>query len=320
MICTVTPNPSVDRTLEVAALTRGEVLRAHAASTDPGGKGVNVSRALHANGAATVAVLPVGGADGAHLTALLDEHGVPAVRVPVTAPTRSNVTIVDNGGITTKVNVAGPELTSGEIDALLAAVSAQLDRRPRWLVASGSLPAGAPVDLYVRMVDLARRAGIAVAVDSSGAALDAAARAGSIDLLKPNEEELAELAGTELSTVGDVRAAARRLIAWGNRTVLVTLGRHGALLVEREHTWWAGGPRITPRSSVGAGDCALAGYLSAAETTGPAERLRTAVAWGTAAAALPSSTVPGPGDPRPHEVDLIAEPNLGLVVKELCAR
>ena len=88
MIVTLTPNPSVDRTIEVDALHRGAVLRARASRVDPGGKGVNVSRALAANGRKTRAVLPGGGWEGEQLAALLAPADVPVVVVPVAGSVR----------------------------------------------------------------------------------------------------------------------------------------------------------------------------------------------------------------------------------------
>ncbi|QVQ50025.1 1-phosphofructokinase family hexose kinase [Spiractinospora alimapuensis] len=307
MICTVTPNPSVDRTVEVSTLLRGEVLRAHGGGTDPGGKGVNVSRALHAQGVATVAVLPVGGHEGMVLRQLLAEHGVPATTVPVSGGTRGNITVVDEHETTTKINLDGVPLTGEESERLVTAVAERLDAGAEWLVIGGSLPSDAPPDLCARLVVAGRDRGVPVAVDTSGPALEAVAHAGGVDLLTPNLEELAELVGRELTTVGHVVDAAETVRGWGNTTVLTTLGAHGALLVNGEGTWWAGSPPVVARSTVGAGDCALAGYLAAGGAPAQ-ERLRHAVAWGAAAVALPGSAVPRPGQPRPHHVQLTADP------------
>ncbi|MUL43012.1 1-phosphofructokinase [Streptomonospora sp. PA3] len=304
MILTCTPNPSVDHTLEVPELLRGDVVRIRSASTEAGGKGVNVSRALRRNGRRTTAVLPVGGAPGAELAALLGD--LPRVQVPVAAPTRSNVTLAEADGTTTKLNSPGPRLSPAEVDGLLEAVEAELARAPAWLVASGSLPSGAPTDLYARIAKLAADRGVPVALDTSGEPLAAAARSGAFALLKPNRAELSALLGRELATVGEVAGAAREAAGWGNGAVLVTLGSHGALLACGGHTWLGQGPPVVPRSTVGAGDCALAGYLAAG---GPPEaRLRRAVAWGAAAVALPGTTVPGPEDVRPADVTVIADP------------
>ncbi|PSK95679.1 1-phosphofructokinase [Murinocardiopsis flavida] len=315
MIVTVTPNPSVDHTLEIDTLTRGDVLRARNVHAEPGGKGVNVSRALRRNGAATTAVLPVGGAEGRQLSTLLEEHDVACATVRIAAPVRSNITVAERDGTTTKLNAAGPVLTEAEVDELLTAVGAELDGGPRWLVAAGSLPTGAPGDLYVRLARIAAARGVPVALDSSGAPLEVAALAGQIDLLKPNQEELAELLGRELCTIGEVTEAAREVIGWGAEAVLVTLGAHGALLVRAHHVWWAAGQSVVPRSTVGAGDCSLAGYLFADDP--PAERLRRAVAWGSAAVALPGTTVPGPDAIDLDAVRIVAEPEPAQVVKEL---
>ncbi|GAA3763454.1 1-phosphofructokinase [Spinactinospora alkalitolerans] len=313
MILTVTPNPSVDRTLEIASLVRGDVLRVHTARAEAGGKGVNVSRALRRNGSPTTAVLPIGGAEGAELTALLGD--LPFVSVPIGDETRSNITVTESDGTTTKLNAAGPALSAAETDELLGALGTELARGPRWLAAGGSLPLGVPPDLYVRVARLAAEHGVPVALDTSGVPLEVAALTGAFALLKPNQEELAALLGRELPTVGEVVSAAREVLSWGNRVVLVTLGGHGALLVERGRTWWARGPEVAPRSTVGAGDCALAGYLSTDALSG--ERLRRAVAWGTAAVSLPGTTVPGTGDIAPEAVTVVAEPDPHWVVKEL---
>ena len=110
MFVTVTPNPSLDRTLEVESLDRGEVVRAAADRSDPGGKGVNVSRALVANGFASRAVLPLGGADGELLASLLAGLGIEVVPVPIADAIRSNVTVVEPDGTVTKLNAPGPRL------------------------------------------------------------------------------------------------------------------------------------------------------------------------------------------------------------------
>ncbi|PWV52319.1 MULTISPECIES: 1-phosphofructokinase [Nocardiopsis] len=305
MILTLTPNPSVDHTLEVDRLVRGEVLRVRDTRSQAGGKGVNVSRALFGNGVTTRALLPVGGGGGAELVTLLGD--LPRVTVPIAGETRGNVTVTESDGTTTKLNAAGPVMSPEEVEALLDALEDELTRSPAWVVASGSLPAGVPEDLYVRVASLAAAHGVPLALDTSGAPLTAAAKAGSITLLKPNQEELAALVDRELTTLGDVTEAAREVLAWGNESALVTLGGHGALLVTERDVRWARGPRVRTRSTVGAGDSALAGFL--AGDGSPEERLRQAVAWGTAAVALPGTTVPHPDDVATDGVSPATEPD-----------
>ena len=122
MILTVTPNPSLDRTYEVPSLGRGEVLRATADRVDPGGKGVNVSRAVAAAGVRTTAVLPLGGSPGTLLAELLGAQGVDVTAVSIAGQTRSNISLVEPDGTLTKINAAGPELSPEESALLLATV------------------------------------------------------------------------------------------------------------------------------------------------------------------------------------------------------
>jgi 1-phosphofructokinase len=294
MIVTVTPNPSLDRTLEVEALHRGEVVRAYADRSDPGGKGVNVSRALVANGHPSRAVLPLGGADGELLASLLEGLGIEVAAVPIADAIRSNVTVVEPDGTVTKLNAPGPQLSAGEVEALLERAVAATDGAG-WVVGSGSLAPGTPDDLYARLAAAVRPVGVRVAVDTSGPALESVLSAGP-DVLKPNEEELSEATGVIPETLGDVVVAANELRAKGVGTVLVSLGPSGAVLVTDGQAFHAESGVIVPRSTVGAGDALLAGFL-AAGGEGP-EALAEGVAWGAAACVLPGTAGPGPGDLR----------------------
>lgn len=292
MIVTLTPNPSLDRTLELDTIELGAVNRATVSRLDAGGKGVNVARALAANGRATRTVLPVGGPEGMHLVSLLEAAGLDVHAVPVAAPVRENVSLVEPDGRVTKVNAAGPELTADEVEALVKATVAAVDGAT-WVAASGSLPPGVRDDLYATLAADVHAAGARVAVDSSGAPFRAAI-AGGPDLVKPNVEELAEVTGIQLRTIGDVLDAATWLRCDGVGAVVVSLGPDGAVLVEAGGAWHATTPPLVPRSNVGAGDATLAGFL-AAGASGP-EALATAVAYGAAAVQLPGSQMPSAGD------------------------
>lgn len=295
MIVTLTPNPSVDRTIAVDRLDRGEVHRASSSRIDPGGKGVNVARALSAQGTPTLAVLPVGGPEGHLMEALLADADVPTRSVPVAGTLRMNVTVVEPDGCTTKLNEPGPVLTSAEIAALVAATT-DAATNASWVVGCGSLPPQAPTELYAALVAAVRRLGVRVAIDSSGSPLHAAVAARP-HLIKPNHEELAELVGHPLPTLADVRDAARDLVAEGIETVAVSLGRDGALLVDTDIVVHGTAEIATRLSTVGAGDCMLAGLLHAlAAGADPAHALATAVTWGSAAVTLPGSRVPTPDD------------------------
>ncbi|WP_214411719.1 1-phosphofructokinase [Sphaerisporangium fuscum] len=294
MILTLTLNPSLDRTIEIAELSRGAVIRAANAHLDPGGKGVNVSRALLANRVRSCAVVPYGGADGGHLLELLSAEGIQMITVPVAGPTRSNVALAEPDGTITKINEPGTALTPAELDAVADAVLGAAESAD-WVVVSGSLPPGVPVDMYARLCLRFAHAGINVAVDTSGPALVSAVAAAPA-LVKPNREELAEATGTSVSTVGDALDAVGKLRAMGARSVLASLGPDGALLVEDDHAWYGECPVPEPRSAVGAGDAMLAGFLAAGARG--EEALVEALAWASAAVALPGSRMPSPADIR----------------------
>lgn len=298
MIVTVTLNPSLDHTVEIERLLRGEVIRASRSRVDPGGKGVNVSRALLANGIASRAVLPCGGDGGQQLVGLLRAEGVDPIAVPITGETRSNLTLAEPDGTVTKINEPGPVLTSAEFETVtsrLVAASAGAD----WVVACGSLPPGLPEQAFPQLCRSLVTAGVPVAVDTSGPALRAAARAG-VALLKPNRDELAEVVGASLRTLAEVVAAAQQLRSWGAGAVLASLGADGAVLVDGDGVVSGDAPVPHPRSSVGAGDALLAGFLAAGARG--REALAEALAWGAAAVSLPGSRMPGPGDLRRQHV------------------
>jgi len=308
MIVTVTANPSLDRTIEVDRLRRGEVQRATGARVDPGGKGVNVSRALVANGHATRAVLTSGGHASTELIDLLAEADVPVLEVPVSQGVRSNLTIAEADGTVTKLNEAGPDLRPEEVaELLVAAIVPTLDRSTAWIAGCGSLPPGVGADFYALLVERAHAAGAKAAVDTSGPALDACLAARP-DLVKPNLEELAEAARTPIATLGDAVKAAEALREAGARAVLASLGADGAILVDDTGVHHAVAPLAGPlASTVGAGDASLAGFL-AAGGEGP-QALAVAVAWGTAAVCLPGSIMPAPDDIRLDAVEVTRSPD-----------
>lgn len=305
MIITVTPNPSVDRTVTLPGeLVRGAVHRVTSASSEPGGKGVNVARALTLAGLDTVAVLPAGEHDP--ILAGLAAQGVAFHAVPVAGSVRTNLTITEDDGTTTKINEPGAVLEPAEAEELAWAVM-QRAKGDHWVVLSGSLPPGLPDSWYSEMVAALKAHGCKVAVDTSDAPLTALADRldhAAPDLIKPNAEELAGLVGVTAESLEDavsrgdaapVVAAARRLVDRGVGAVLATLGAAGAVLVDGDGGWLATPPPITPRSTVGAGDSSLAGYVRAdvlgADAPG---RLQMAVAYGSGAAALPGSALPSP--------------------------
>ena len=301
MITTVTPNPSLDRTLHVDRFVRGRVNRASATMVEPSGKGVNVALALHGVGVDVRAVLPIGGSAGHEIASLLDDLGLEHVDVPIAGAVRSNISLVEADGHSSKVNEPGPQLSDTEVDAMCAMALAGSDVG-EWVLWAGSLPGGFTPQRFADVVADTRAAGRLVAVDSSGRALTRALSQHGDRLphmVKPNAEELAELAGRHLSTLGDVADAARVLIARGVRTVLISLGHHGALLVDADLATPLHGRAAAHRvvNTVGAGDAFLAGWLAAQHARAThTEALANALRFG-ATAVEQSGTLIGVPDP-----------------------
>lgn len=306
MIVTLTLNPSLDRTIEVDQLVRGTLTRATSARLDPGGKGVNVSRALLANKVSSVAVVPVGGPDGEQLVRLLENDGIQHRAVRVAGRTRSNVTIAEPDGVVTKLNEPGEPLSGKELDAVADAVLEETESAS-WVVTCGSLPPGVPAGIYAQMCEFFTQAGVRVAVDASGPALLAAIEASPV-LIKPNRDELAEAIGRPVNRIGDVVDAAEELHLRGAGAVLASLGADGAVLVEDDGITIGEAPVTGARSTVGAGDALLAGFLAAGARG--SEALAEGLAWGAAAVRLPASRMPRPEDIRRDIVRIHTRPDL----------
>jgi 1-phosphofructokinase len=251
-------------------------------------------------------VLPSGGPEGAQLAALLAPFGVQTVQVPIGGTVRSNITVAEPDGTTTKLNEAGPELTADEAAAVARTV-VDLAPRASWVVGAGSLPRGLGVDFYARLVTALRDSHTQVCIDASGPPLAAAVDAGP-DLIKPNTEELAELVGRPLARLADVVDAAAEIRKRGVGTVLVSLGGDGALLVSADEVLHGWAPPVRVRSTVGAGDSTLAGFLAGGGRGRSA--LVTAIAYGTAAVQLPGSVMPRPSDLNPDAVVVTDTPDL----------
>ena len=305
MIVTLTANPSLDRTASLdRALARGEVHRVSSVTVEPGGKGINVARVAHAAGHPVRAMLPAGLSDP--ILRGLDELGVPYRTVPLAGGVRTNLTLTEPDGTTTKINEPGPSLDAQSIEKLAHLLVLESERAD-WVVLSGSLPPGVPASWYADLVRALRPWGCRIAVDTSDAPLLALAAQfpeAAPDLLKPNSEELAQLTGADpdlleaAAAAGDPSAcvtAARTLVDRGVAAVMATLGAAGAVLVTADGAWHASPPPITLRSTVGAGDSSVAGYVLA-DTRGLSapDRLRLAVAYGSAAASLAGTALPRP--------------------------
>ncbi|MEQ6901107.1 1-phosphofructokinase family hexose kinase [Nocardioides sp. YIM 152588] len=312
MILTLTPNPSIDRTVALdGELCRGQVQRVTGVTAQAGGKGVNISRAAAVAGLPTMAVVPAEPEDPFVLE--LRAAGIDCLPVHPAGDVRVNLTITEPDGTTTKLNSPGARVGPEHLEVMAEAV---LERAAdaAWTVLAGSLPAGAPAGFYADLVTRLRQHGARVAVDTSEAPLRAlvdAMPAAAPDLMKPNGEELASILGGDPEVLESDPAAAAEaahgLLARGVGAVLATLGGNGAVLVTAEGAWHASPPPTTVVSTVGAGDCSLFGYLLGDVTGLPApDRLALAVAYGSAAASLPGTTIPAADQLRTELVGVTA--------------
>lgn len=310
MIVTLTPNPSIDRTVTLdGKLRRGAVQRAETVTSQAGGKGVNISRAAMNAGVPTVAVLPADPDDPFVLE--LRSAGIDSEPVPPAGAMRVNITISEPDGTTTKLNSPGPTVTADDL-AVLAEAVVRRAASADWVVLAGSLPPGAPDEWYADLVARLRGGRARVAVDTSDAPLRSLVERldrGAPHLMKPNGEELASFTGDDPvaleSDPAAAAAAARSLIGSGVDEVLATLGPHGAVLVSAEGAWHATPPPTTVVSTVGAGDSSLFGYLLGdLQRLVPDQRLALAVAYGSAAAGLPGTTIPRPSQVHPSLVQV----------------
>lgn len=307
MILTLTPNPSIDATVCLnEELQPGAVHRADSVSRVAGGKGVNVTHAVTLANVDSLALLPAAPSDP--FLSLADDASIPVHAVDTAGAVRTNTTLTEPNGRTTKLNGPGPTLDA-DVQRSVADTLAEHCAHAEWIVMAGSLPKGVPAGWYTQLIGVARAANpnVRIAVDTSDApmvALGENLENASPDLIKPNGLELGQLAdvnGQALETAAEngdfsgVVDAARVVVKRGIPEVLVTLGGAGAVLVTAEEAWIATPPPITLRSTVGAGDSSLSGYILARRSgSSYPEALRQAVAYGSAAAALPGTQIPSP--------------------------
>ncbi|MBI4320536.1 MAG: 1-phosphofructokinase [Chloroflexi bacterium] len=289
MIITVTLNPAMDKTLVIDQLVPGETNRVKDARTDPGGKGINVSRVLRVLGQSSLAVGFVSGSVGRFVEASLNEMGILDDFIHTPGQTRTNIAIVEEKRrITTLLSEKGPATDPHYLSALKERLRVHI-APGTWTVLAGSLPPRIKPGVYAELTSLAREMGGLAALDADGEPL-ALGVAAKPHLIKPNRHELESLIGRTLASDEDVLGAAREIHASGVAIVVVSMGAQGAIAVSDQGTWKAMPPKVEPRSTVGAGDSLLAGVVLGLSTgKGLVEGLRLGTAAG-AATALTSGT------------------------------
>ncbi len=288
MITTLTPNPSIDRTVAVDQLIPGSVIRSAMATVEAGGKGVNVARALVANGHKARALFPSGGSTGELFARLL--AGVPTEILNTGVDIRTNISLIESDGRTTKINEPGHPLNEAQVEALLE-VAQQHALTSSWFAACGSLPPGAPLDFYARLAERLAPGPAKTVVDTSGPSLSALVGV-RCSLLKPNRSELAEVTNRTVETMAEAISAAQHLRSTGIEAILVSLGSDGAVLVNEGGALH--GVAATPevRNTVGAGDALLSGFLAGGGDGETA--LREGLAWARATVRSATTLMTGP--------------------------
>ena len=291
MIFTVTLNPSLDRTLSIAELNPGAIHRARLVREDLGGKGINVSRSLRALGIPSRILGIAGGWSGEQLCAGLFAEGFEVSFVQAGGEIRQNITLFDEAsGQYTKINELGPEIEAQSIAEIEEKVSQNAQPGDLWAFC-GSLPPGAPLDLYARLIRRVQKKGGFAFLDASGAALRSGISARPFSI-KINAEEVADLLGRGREGELDLSQAASGLQGGATRLVVLTRGPEGLVLAMGDERIEAHPPHVAVRSSVGAGDASLAGLLwGISENCDPATLARRSVACGAAAAMQEGSGV-----------------------------
>jgi 6-phosphofructokinase 2 len=285
-IVTLTVNPALDMAAEATTVRPVHKIRTFGQHYDAGGGGINVARVVKELGGDTLSLFAAGGATGRMIEQMLTEACVPWKCVPLSSTTRISLTVREqSSGLEYRFVPEGPTLDAADGDRILAALAAL---RAQWVVASGSLPRGLPIDFYARAAKLAAAQGAKFALDTSGEALKASLGSG-IDLLKASLGEFESIVGQEIRNPVSQADHARDMVRAGSaRMIALTLGRDGALLATADRVVRLPAFAVTERSAVGAGDSFLAGLvLGLAQERTDHCALRLALA--TAAAAVASA-------------------------------
>lgn len=289
-IVTLTLNPAVDKSTTADHIIPDQKLRCATPRFEPGGGGINVSRALKRLGAGSIAVFPVGGPTGVLLQELLALEEIEQHPVHTVSRTRENFIVVDaSSGQQYRFGMPGMLLDVEEQQQVLT-VLGSLTEIPEFLVISGSLPPGVEPEFLVRIVRAAKTLGIKVVIDTSGPALHQVLNEG-VYLAKPNVGELSKMAGVDELDNEAVAQAAHTLVRDGKCEIVVTsLGPQGACVVTKDLVDHIPAPAVKKRSTVGAGDSMVAGLVYGLLTgLGVRETVRLGIACGSAATMNPGT-------------------------------
>lgn len=277
-IVTLTVNPTIDKSTSVDTVASEIKMRCDVPKFDPGGGGINVSRAVKKLGGESTAIYTAGGGTGAMLTDLLQAENIVTIPIEIADLTRENLTVYENGtGLQFRFGMPGPKLSEHEWQRCLDVVFAE---EADYIVASGSLTPDIPIDFYQQLAQRAKNTTSRVIVDTSGKALEACAKAG-VFLLKPNLHELEILSGQKFTSETRQIEIAQELIRDGMAEVFViSMGSSGALFISADEAVKMRPPVVPIQSKVGAGDSMVGGIVWA---LAEGHSLHNAVRYGIAA-------------------------------------
>lgn len=257
MIYTVTLNPALDKTVEIDGFLVDAVNRVRAMRTDPGGKGINVSKVLQSLGGNSTALGILAGKTGQEIQDALEAMALCCDFTYVPGQTRTNLKIVDGLRHTnTDINEPGVEVPAEILEDMLSKLTEKLQPQDI-VVLSGSVPVNAPKSLYRKWTEACREKGAKVFLDADGELL-AQGLLGVPYLVKPNRDELARLMQKPMDTIEDLVAVGRHLQAQGICWVAISLGADGAVFLHGDMVYHAQGISVPVGSTVGAGDSMVA--------------------------------------------------------------
>jgi len=289
-VVTLTVNPAIDKSTKVKSLVSEHKLRCEEPVYEPGGGGINVSRALKRLGTSSSAIFPAGGKNKQLLQELLEKEGVTYAAVPIRNETRENFTVVDSSNNQQyRFVMPGPFISREEIEEISRIVK---NSSPGWLVLSGSLSPGVPSSFFADIAASIKKSGTKIIVDTSGEALRESVNEG-VYLLKPNIGELSMLIGIEKPDDKTIEDSAKELIAKGKcEVIVVSLGSRGAFLITKNDIEHIPSPAVKKLSSVGAGDSMVAGIVhTLSNGKSLREAVRMGIACGTAAIMNPGTSL-----------------------------
>jgi 1-phosphofructokinase len=257
MIYTLTLNPSVDYIVEAEDIVLGSLNRSKKEAKFPGGKGINVSRVLRSMGIDSKAIGFIGGFTGRYVEEFLNREGVFTGFVKVDGDTRINIKL--KADTETEINAQGPEVSPLALGLLKEQIK-QLGNGD-FLVLAGSIPSSMPGTIYEEIVRIIKGTGAEVIVDAEGELLKTVLEYRPF-LIKPNHHELGQFFNKDISSTDDAVFYGKKLVEAGAKNVIVSLAEKGAVYINETSAYTATVPNGEVKSSVGAGDSMVAGFLA----------------------------------------------------------